>query len=155
MAIRIKKLLARESCDFNSFPLLVHIFIKNMTLTKQNRTIDCFDCILITLLLIVNLTNRIFRNNDKDGDKKLSRVELRALIRGMKLDEDGLMGIDDYVESTMTVFDSIPDDAIDEKEFTKAIFNWIKDTRYSETNQRHMPSNTSGNKDKVISLHYV
>ncbi|KAM7506015.1 hypothetical protein LguiB_004919 [Lonicera macranthoides] len=90
----------------------------------------------------------IFRNNDKDGDKKLSRVELRALIRGMKLDEDGLMGIDDYVESTMTVFDSIPDDAIDEKEFTKAIFNWIKDTRYSETNQHHMPSNTSGNKDK-------
>lgn len=73
----------------------------------------------------------------------------------MKLDEDSLMGIDDYVESIMTVFDSIPDDSIDEGEFTKAIFNWIKDSRYSETNQHHVPSNTSGNRAKVKSLQYL
>jgi Ca2+/Na+ antiporter len=106
---------------------------------------------LLTLFTYRGVPNEIairmiFDHNDKDGDKKLSRAELRALIRGMKLKEDGIMGIDDYVENVMIVFDSIPDDNITEEEFTKAVVKWIKDARFSETNSHQLNSRKdSGN----------
>ncbi|KAM7500735.1 hypothetical protein LguiA_025149 [Lonicera macranthoides] len=103
----------------------------------------------LTLLTSNGRPNRavikeIFQSNDKDGDKKLSRTELRALIKGMKLKEDGLIGVDDYVESTMKVFDIIEDDCINEDEFSLAISTWIKEARAAETNQDHTSPNTSG-----------
>lgn len=69
----------------------------------------------------------------------------------MKLKEDGLIGVDDYVERTMKVFDIIEDDCINEDEFSLAISTWIKEARAAETNQDHTSPNTSGTTAEVKS----
>lgn len=73
---------------------------------------------------------RLFSQLDLDGDNRVSRSELRALIIGLQIHEIDL-NTDDAVDAVMNEFDTSRDDYIQQDEFTNGISKWIKESKRS------------------------
>ncbi|KAG6480170.1 sodium/calcium exchanger NCL2-like [Zingiber officinale] len=73
----------------------------------------------------LRVIEKLFHQLDLNGDNRVSRSELRALIIGLQIDEINL-DKDDAVDAVMKEFDTSGDDYIQVEEFTNGISKWIK-----------------------------
>ncbi|KAK3039918.1 hypothetical protein RJ639_027753 [Escallonia herrerae] len=91
---------------------------------------------------------KIFHQIDKNKDSFISKAELRTLVLGMHLKNDGLIR-EDYVEEVMNAFDVSDDHHIDEAEFVRVLSKWLTEARQSVTNPDLKPKSFFGSRSKA------
>lgn len=72
--------------------------------------------------------DRLFKAIDDNGDRYLSRAELKALVVGIHLEEINLHE-DDAVEKLMKDFDTSHDQLVELSEFIAGITKWLTEAR--------------------------
>ncbi|XP_040987372.1 sodium/calcium exchanger NCL-like [Juglans microcarpa x Juglans regia] len=75
---------------------------------------------------------KLFSVVDTNGDGKISYIELRALVVGIRFEEIDL-NKDNAVDKLMRDFDTSQDDHIDMTEFVKCISKWLKKATHIRT----------------------
>ncbi|XP_071699821.1 sodium/calcium exchanger NCL2-like [Rutidosis leptorrhynchoides] len=78
----------------------------------------------------VRLIKEIYDGLDVNNDGQVSKSELKTLILGIQLQEQGEIS-DDLVEKVMEQFDISGDDFIQLNEFIRIMTKWLRDTRKS------------------------
>lgn len=73
---------------------------------------------------------RIFQGIDNDGDNYISSAELRVLIIGIKLEDDGFVR-GDYADKVREAFDMDGDTNINEDEFVEGLTKYLLDAQKS------------------------
>lgn len=73
---------------------------------------------------------RIFQGIDNDGDNYISPAELRVLIIGIKLEDDGFVR-GDYADKVREAFDMDGDTNINEDEFVEGLTKYLLDAQKS------------------------
>ncbi|KAM3748294.1 hypothetical protein ACB098_05G097600 [Castanea mollissima] len=84
----------------------------------------------------ITIIRELFHKIDKNNDNHISADELRALILGMRIEEEGL-NEDDYEAKVMEEFDISGDSHITENEFIKGVSKWLNKAQQSANNQGH------------------
>lgn len=72
--------------------------------------------------------NRIFRGIDNNGDQYISPAELRVLIIGIKLEDDGFVR-GNYADKVREAFDVNGDTNINEDEFVAGLSKYLLDAQ--------------------------
>ncbi|XP_074365186.1 sodium/calcium exchanger NCL1-like [Apium graveolens] len=78
----------------------------------------------------IELIKEIFQGIDKDGNNYISPAELRVLIIGIKLEDDGFVR-GDYADKVREAFDVNGDTNINEDEFVKGLSKYLLDAQQS------------------------
>ncbi|XP_076919100.1 sodium/calcium exchanger NCL2-like [Bidens hawaiensis] len=86
----------------------------------------------------VHLIKEIYEAVDVNHDGKVSNAELKTLILGIQLQEDGKIS-DDLVQKIMEQFDSLGDEIIQENEFVRILTKWVKEARKSSSQNDYSP----------------
>nr|XP_043622267.1 sodium/calcium exchanger NCL2-like [Erigeron canadensis] len=78
----------------------------------------------------VRLIKEIYEGLDKNNDGKVSNAELKNLILGIQLQEEGVIS-DTVVDKVFDQLDISGDEIIQESEFIRIMMKWLRDARRS------------------------
>ncbi|KAL9996772.1 putative EF-hand domain-containing protein [Helianthus debilis subsp. tardiflorus] len=81
---------------------------------------------------------RIYEGLDVNHDGNVSNAELKTLILGIQLQEDGKIS-DDLVQKIMDQLDISGDEIIQEDEFVRILTKWVKEARKSGSQNDYSP----------------
>ncbi|CAI9292780.1 unnamed protein product [Lactuca saligna] len=86
----------------------------------------------------VRLIREIYKGLDENQDGKVSKVELKTFLLGIKLQTNDATK-DDLVEIIMDRFDISGDQSIEENEFVRILIKWLREARKSVSQNDYNP----------------
>lgn len=103
-------------------------------------------CKFVIALFSDYMNVRLFCTIDEDEDGQISRLELRALIIGIRFDEIEL-DKDDAVDKVMKDFDTNLSNTISPIEFIEGVSKWLREAKHAGD----FTSNSGGDTMKFLS----